>query len=487
MPSRARPPRAVVLVFALIAASVALQGWRALWEPDEGRYVQVALQMLRSGDWLHPALHPDQPHYTKPPMTYWAIATSLSLFGRHEWAARLPANLAFLLTAGLVGLIARRLGGVGWRAALVFGTCLLPFLARNIVTTDSLLTFFETAGMAGLIAAATANTTDRRRLWSLLGWLAFGLAFLTKGPPALLPLLGLALWAGLGRRGWQWLIDPLGMLVFLATALSWFAAVIIGQPALLSYFFWDEVAARLLSAGHDRNPQWYGPFKVYLPALLLGALPWTWVMLRRGWELSRELAARGWRQWIRRDDTDLLLLAWFLLPLLIFSLSRSRLHLYVLPLMVPAALWIERALGEAFPGQRTRAALVVWTVGLASLFVVATSHGGDRDDRLMARWVADTVPSEVEELVFLDGPPAWGLSFYLDLLVRKGPDHEKDPRALAEWIASLEQRSPLPRAWIASPVHRPLLPEAAAVLGCRSEPLGTFGRWSAHRLVCPRP
>ncbi|MDQ7087552.1 MAG: hypothetical protein Q9Q13_06695 [Acidobacteriota bacterium] len=159
----------------------------------------------------------------------------------------------------------------------------------------------------------------------------------------------------------------------------------------------------------------------------------------------------------------------------------------MLPLLVPAALWIERGLGKGFPSGLAQGALAAWTVAIASLFVFSANHGGDRDDRLMARWIERTVPAGVEELVFLDGPPAWGLSFYLDLQVRRGPDHEKDPRALAQWMRSLEQRSPLARAWIASPVHRRLVAEAAVQLGCRAENRGAFGRWSAHTITCPGP
>jgi 4-amino-4-deoxy-L-arabinose transferase-like glycosyltransferase len=62
----------------LLAFAMAFQGSRAIWNPDEGRYTHVALQMLRSGDWLTPRLHPEGAHFSKPPLTYWAIAASVS-------------------------------------------------------------------------------------------------------------------------------------------------------------------------------------------------------------------------------------------------------------------------------------------------------------------------------------------------------------------------------------------------------------------------
>src|SRR6478735_10066666 len=92
---RARPS-AWLLAVALLVLAFAFQGARGLLQPDEGRYTAVALRMIESGDWMHPELNHKLPHYTKPPVTYWAVAASLDVFGRSEWAARLPANLAFL-------------------------------------------------------------------------------------------------------------------------------------------------------------------------------------------------------------------------------------------------------------------------------------------------------------------------------------------------------------------------------------------------------
>jgi hypothetical protein len=65
---------AIVLAFAFL-------GSRGLWDPDEGRYTNVAANMVASGDWLVPHRNHDVGHWTKPPLTYWAIAASFSVFG----------------------------------------------------------------------------------------------------------------------------------------------------------------------------------------------------------------------------------------------------------------------------------------------------------------------------------------------------------------------------------------------------------------------
>ena len=85
-----RPPawREVAGVAAVVLAWLAASAWlRPLHLPDEGRYVGVAWEMLRSGDWLTPTLD-GLPYFHKPPLFYWITAGSMAWFGLDEAAAR---------------------------------------------------------------------------------------------------------------------------------------------------------------------------------------------------------------------------------------------------------------------------------------------------------------------------------------------------------------------------------------------------------------
>ena len=75
---------AIVLAFGFL-------GTRGIWDPDEGRYTNVALNMLDSGDWLNPHRSDEVGHWTKPPLIYWTIAASVAMFGHNAWAARLSS------------------------------------------------------------------------------------------------------------------------------------------------------------------------------------------------------------------------------------------------------------------------------------------------------------------------------------------------------------------------------------------------------------
>jgi 4-amino-4-deoxy-L-arabinose transferase len=399
----------VGIVLALVCA-LAFQGTRGLYSPDEGRYTDVALAMLDSGDWVHPMLHHEVPHWSKPPLTYWAIATSLRVFGRNEFAARLPSALAFALTVLLAVPLGRRfVPRQPWLPALVYASFAFPPLAANLVTTDTLLALWETLGVlafAQLWWAADDRTAARARL--LLG-IALGLAFLTKGPPGLLPFaacVAFAVWS----EGWPGLRRCAGwstLATFLLVGGSWYALVVIQEHDVLRYFLVEEVVNRVASDKMHRNAEWYGAFKVYLPTLVLGTLPWLPFLLRAAWRHRRDALAQ-----VHASAELRLLACWLLLPLAVFMLSRSRLPLYVLPLFMPLAMLAARQLAPfALQPWWKPALLGAWCVALVALRTVPFDNKSD--DRELARAIAQRLAHAPEEVAFVDDAPRFGLRFYL--------------------------------------------------------------------------
>ena len=196
---------------ALNQLAFGLMGTRAIWDPDEGRYTNVALTMLDTGNFVDLSRHHETGHWTKPPVTYWAIAASIAAFGPHPWSARLPAALAFLACTWLAWRVARRLQpGSENMAALAYATMLLPFGAANLITTDFVLAAFQGLAMWAWVESRF-GAHERAGRWLLLMWVGFAAAFMTKGPPALLPLLAVVamMWlapAGDRRstRAWSW-------------------------------------------------------------------------------------------------------------------------------------------------------------------------------------------------------------------------------------------------------------------------------------------
>ncbi|MCB1561616.1 MAG: glycosyltransferase family 39 protein [Xanthomonadales bacterium] len=394
-------------------------GARPIWDPDEGRYTNVALNMLERGDWVHPMRSEEAGHWTKPPLTYWAIAASVGAFGYSPRAARLPAALSFLACIFLAGRLARRLAPEREPVArLVFATMALPLAAATLITTDFLLAATLALAMWGYVEARFGDR-ERSRRWVLLMWLGFGLAFLTKGPPALLPWLPIVAMELLGsplRRVRLFRPEAIGL--FLLLSFGWFAWVTAEQPALISYFLGDEVVRRIVGDGFDRNAQWYGWLLVYAPTLLIGSLPWTLRVLR---SLSGAPSLlRGW--WSNRYDADatsearVLTLLWLALPLAVLCVAQSRLPLYVLPLFVPLALLLAQASGAA---PRLGYGLMIWVLCLLGLRLAVAWWPTHKNAEQWADAIRERAPGRVREVVFVDDMARYGLHLHLGAEVEK--------------------------------------------------------------------
>lgn len=390
--------------FACVMALVGIDA-RGIWESDEGRYTAVPVEMLRSGDLLVPRLNLDAPHLTKPPLTYWSVAASYSVFGTNEIASRLPNLLAFVLTV----LVVLRLGRHfvperPWLPALIYATLPVTVLGANVVTTDTLLTLFE--------ALAVMCFFERRHAWM---WVAFGLGFLTKGPPALLPLLAIVVWMTVRREPLRPLWHPLGLIAFAVIGLGWFALLVARDPALAGYFIGDEVIARIASDTHDRNSEWYAPFTVYLPVLVLGVLPWA-LAVGRGLGGARAYVTRaGWRERLATAPDAAFLALWFLLPLTVFCFAQSRQPGYLLPLFVPLALALSCALAPRFdPTRWSWRALTVVAIAipLAMKFWLAQWPYYKDTRGLAAHVSAEFAPVADDRILFLGRWPQWGLRVY---------------------------------------------------------------------------
>ncbi len=425
-------------IVAIVLLAFAFLGTRAIWDPDEGRYTNVALNMLESGDWVHPMRNEFVGHWTKPPLTYWAIAASTATFGYNAWATRIPNGLAFLFCAWMVWWIARRLlPGEENKAALIYATMLFPFGAAQLVTTDFLVAAALSGAMAAWIESRHVEPPHSRH-WVMLMWLGFGLGFLAKGPPALLPLIvvvACSIW--LPRRSANSAFHWSGLLVFGAVALPWFLVVINDTPGLLDYFLHKEVVERVASDDFGRHGEWYGWLQIYAPTLIVGSLPWTWLLYR--WLRGLPASSRVWRKLETRsqDSTGLILALWVLIPLVVFCLSQSRMPLYILPLFTPLALIIARQMRlehRAFP---QRALLGIWVLALLALRLASAYWPTHKNADEWAKTIRDRVPYQVDHVVFVEDMARYGIHLHLGARVDKvsidprpldafGPEYDTD-------------------------------------------------------------
>lgn len=464
-------PRLALLGLAAVVA-FAFQGSRGLYESTEGRYAESALEMVRAGDYLEPTLA-GRPHLTKPPLAYWTIAAGIGLAGPNGWGARLSNAVVFCLTVLVVSAIGTTLWGraTGVVAGLVYLSSPFPAAAAAVVSTDTLLAFLELFAVY-LYLRARAEEDDRRASRFVRAmWLAWALAFLTKGPPALLPLVAIVAFERLSRRRVR-VADPLGLAGFAVVACSWYAWEIARHPGLLRYFLADEVIGRAVTNEFNRNPEWWKPFVVYLPVLVLGQGAWlvfgARLFAREGLTSPRTVWAR-----IRRGDAASFLLLWLLLPLAAFWLSTSRLPLYVLPIYAAVALAIARALVRATQAGAVRRALAV---ALPSALTIVLLKAGaayaappSRKDMLLlfAAARAESGSAAAEYRAF-EEHALYGLQYYLKGALRRVSPTGAEPWAderLEDTVATMRRQREKTWVVVVSPAREAELDAALDAAG----------------------
>jgi len=357
-------------------------GVRALWGPDEGRYVEIPREMVTTGDYVTPRLNGVK-YFEKPPLFYWLQAGAIHLFGLREWAMRLVPALSALLGCLAVYAAGRRLFGrrAGLLAAAILATTPLWYFLGNAITLDMTVSALLTVALLCFLVAMSETTepdvpdTPLRRnlLWAF--YAALALATLTKG------LIGIVI-PGMVIFVWMVLLGDWGLLrrmrlvsgtvIFLLIAVPWHVLVARANPEFLWFYFIHEHLLRYATKIHERyEPPWF-----FLPVLLGGMIPWTAFLV----QAVRDALPASWRERKTARET-LFLILWAGLVFTFFSLSSSKLVPYILPVIPPLALLLGRyldrrigAFGERVESREMRRATVVLLIlagGLGAIFALA--------------------------------------------------------------------------------------------------------------------
>jgi 4-amino-4-deoxy-L-arabinose transferase-like glycosyltransferase len=322
-----------------------------LMDPDEGRYAEIAREMLTLKDWLIPHLN-HLPYLEKPPLVYWFTALSFKCFGMTDAAARLPSALSALAGVFLAYGLGRALWGplAGLLGALVLATCIGYVALGRILTLDMTFAFFcDLAIGLGYLAWRREDAG----LW-LAAYAALALAVLTKGPVAVV-LAGLTwiIWLATTRRSWRDLISLKGWLLLAVLTLPWGIYVQWRYPQFFHFFIIEQHFLRFLTPAIHPEPMYY-----FIPVLLGLLLPWAWLL---PWTWAR---AGRWR-----DPEARFLIIWAAVIVVFFSLSRGKLIPYILPALLPLALLMGRGLAHltgagrlSFNSRFLKTSLIIWAV-----------------------------------------------------------------------------------------------------------------------------
>jgi len=313
-------------------------------DPNDAQYAEVAREMAESGDWVSPQLN-YVPFLNKPPLLYWLIASSYTLFGVTELAARLPGVLVTLLAIVLLYGLGRELFDTttGAIAACIYATLPSTLLEARFIRPDSLLTAATIGALLAFVIAARSQGAARRRaLIGLQCSLAIGL--LAKGVVGLLlPGFPIVVVVLIERR-WDLLADlvrPRGWLLFAVLVVPWHLLAALRHPG----FAWDYIINQHFLFFFDKKePRDSIPISLleFWIAFLLRTFPWTFFL--------PFAAVAFWQVADPRRFGRALVIAWAGGILLIFSAATSRLEHYSLPALPAVSLLVGLLLRNALHG-----------------------------------------------------------------------------------------------------------------------------------------
>lgn len=349
-----------VLAIALVALLFNLNSWGVL-EASEARYAEISREMFRSGNLLQPTLL-NIWHFHKPPVTFWLTDLGFGLWRVNAFGARFMLQLSLILQGVLIYLITQQLFGEKIRsilATMIYLSFPLSLVSTRNFTTDNFLTTL----ILGVIYGMTVYYCQRKTWAIYITAVAIGIGFLTKGPAIFVVPFGYWCYFIFAQQV-KYQIPMkhfvLSLLLCLTLGLSWYVIVAHKMPPLTDYFLGRQLASRILDAAtfERTKPGWFYPL-----VFSTTTLPWLPIYLA-SFFLSGD----------RRPKNLAILqsLYWLLLPFIVFSLTSSKLMMYLLPIYPGLAMLVAGVIIEMKNNHLQQLTTILigfyWLLGAIALF-----------------------------------------------------------------------------------------------------------------------
>lgn len=327
-----------------------------LFDLDEGAFSQATLEMQYRGNYIATYLN-DVPRYDKPIFAYWMQLIAINVWGPTEFGFRFASILAAAFWATLIYWIVGKLydSKKALWAAVAFMTSLIVMVVGKAATADSLLNLFIVATQLFLYLFFTQQQSK----YIYLATIASALGFLTKGPVAIvLPLLTSIAFVITDKKWsllWQILKTWRAWLIFSLIALPWyFWITYVEGVGFLKGFILEHNIGRFSSSMESHS----GPFYFYLMILPLVILPHTYYLPT----VYRKIIS-AWKS----DQFVRFLVLWFLVVIVLFSFSATKLPHYFLYGLTPLFILLGIVIEES--GDRIAAIFTVLLVAFITVFL----------------------------------------------------------------------------------------------------------------------
>lgn len=333
--------KSIVAFFVLLFAFFSFEiGNRPFANPDEARYVEISREMLKSGDMITPKLN-DVKYFEKPPLFYWIGALNQKIFGIDFAKQRLSqVIIAVLGIATLFGVLLKVHGAqVAYIASAVLATSLLFFFQSRFINLDLLLAVTLSVSLL-FYYLAIVNQTGNKKFFLRCFYVFSALACLSKGLigvvlPGAIILLWICIKNGTLKEKFKTVVESIdcwGIVLFMCIFIPWHLACALRNPEFVDFYFIYEHFTRYLTESHQRTQPWW----FFLAIIPCGLFPWIGFIF-------------GKKSFFKRTEISenlKFLCSWIFTITLFFSVSKSKLIPYILPVFPPLAIIISLFITE---------------------------------------------------------------------------------------------------------------------------------------------
>jgi len=374
-----------VSILGLLAAlALQIAGPSDLFHQTQPRTIANTADILIHGRWVLPREQGELPA-TKPPLYNWVAVPFVWAFGSDsEIAHKMPSVLALIACWAMTLWIVRRFLSqsdhkraivISAMASLMFVATYTTYKLGYLARPDMLLTLWFLLAWWSSTEILLGNNAWNGRLLRFVFWSAVALAWLTKGPVGILPMVYALIAAkvlagtfGAAALKWRWGL-PLSLVPFAAWA---FAAYDLDGDHVINTLWRDEFFGRIIGEGPETPDE--GAI-----ALLAGIYKMPYYFLLRGapWSL---LAVAGLALlWMRRRHPELRSIdrplracaLWMLIVLAFFTLSAGKRADYIASVYPASSILAAWALVHMAASLR-RAAWTATTAAAITLGVLGT-------------------------------------------------------------------------------------------------------------------
>ena len=321
----------IILAFT-VAFFINLTGG-PMWAADEKTYSQMAYHIVKSGDYLLPWSFGEPAIWAgKPPLLMWLMSLAYQAFGVSNFASRFLSPVFGGLSLLVVYFLAKKHYNsyVGLLSVVVLGTFTTFFAFATHAMTDGPLVFFILASVYFLLLS---EETKNANWFAALSGLCFGLALMTKQLEALLIPLIMIVYFALTKKSVRFVFTKRFGL-FLGVALLVFMPWVLYMDLRFKdfwdcYFIYADVTRTVSTVeGHVGDYFFYFNY-------LFNNDNWLWLIL-----LPLATALCVFNAVVKQHKADILILAWTVIVVGVFTVAQTKLYWYILPALPAFAIAI---------------------------------------------------------------------------------------------------------------------------------------------------